>query len=266
MILPNNVVGYVDFGIVAKLTSEARRKQIELTLAYSRGNEEEIYRGFLNICMVGPDADLEGMRARISAMARTWYEEPAINGRVRFRISITAGMMDLLTICREYGVLVDREMIKYIRSVFLADGLVQRLAPGFDIAQALRVVVEDYLVAESRRQVMSPAGGLSLLTDMLIWMRTGPGGMVRAMDLVERRKLALHAEVGGTPDKTRVLQIQALAAGMVWAVSVLFLTVSGALEFAQMQSAFSIIGLIFMASWTLWVARLVRGLISNRTA
>src|SRR5262249_5162983 len=158
---------------------------------YSRGNEEEIYRGFLSICIVGPEADLEGMRKRIAAMARTWYEEPTINGKVKFRLSITLAMMDLLTICREYGVLVDRGMIKYIRSVFLTDGLRQRLAPGFDIAQAMRVVIEEYLVSESRRQVLSPAGGLSLMTDMLIWLRTGPGGMIQAMDLVERRKVWL---------------------------------------------------------------------------
>ena len=266
LILPNNVVGYVDFGIVAKLTSEARRKQIELTLAYSRGNEEEIYRGFLNICMVGPDADLEGMRARISTMARSWYEEPAINGRVRFRISITAGMMDLLTICRDYGVLVDREMIKYIRSVFLADGLVQRLAPGFDIAQALRVVVEDYLVAESRRQVLSPAGGLSLLTDMLIWTRTGPGGMVRAMDLVERRKISLHAGVSSRPDKARSRQLQASASGLVWAFSVLFLALSGGLSFAQNARIFDLIAIIFVASWTVWLAWLVSRVVTGSSA
>ncbi len=267
LILPNNVVGYVDFGIVAKLTTEARRKQIELTLAYSRGNEEEIYRGFLNICIVGPEADLEGMRTRISSMARTWYEEPTINGRVRFRQSITSGMMDLLTICRDYGVLVDREMIKYIRSVFLADGLVQRLAPGFDIAQALRVVVEDYLVEESRRQVFSPAGSLSLLTDMLIWMRTGPGGLVRTLDQIDRRKIALRGRVHTKPGKTQVFQARAMASGLVWAFSALFLAGSGALKISQLTSSFGVIAIVFMTSWTLWMAWLVRGIIvSNRPA
>src|SRR5204863_6316239 len=58
LILPNNVVGYVDFGIVATLTPEARRKQIELKLAYASGDPEAIYAGFLSICTVGPDADL----------------------------------------------------------------------------------------------------------------------------------------------------------------------------------------------------------------
>ena len=143
LILPNNVVGYVDFGIVAVLTPEARRKQIELTLAYSSGDAESIYNGFLNICIVDQQADLAGLRRRIEELTTLWYEEPALAGRVRFRVTVTQTMMDLLKVCQNYGVLVDREMIKYIRSTILADGLVARLAPGVDLAGVLRRVVED---------------------------------------------------------------------------------------------------------------------------
>ena len=71
LILPGNVVGYVDFGIVASLTPEARRKQIELTLAYASGNPEAIYQEFMNICTPSEDADFEGIRRRIAEMART---------------------------------------------------------------------------------------------------------------------------------------------------------------------------------------------------
>src|SRR5262249_46601090 len=72
LILPNNVVGYVDFGIVAVLTPEARRKQIELTLAYSSGDAEAIYNGFLNICIVDGKADLAGLRRRIEQLTAEW--------------------------------------------------------------------------------------------------------------------------------------------------------------------------------------------------
>ena len=79
------MVGYVDFGIVATLTPEARRKQIELTLAYASGDPEAINAGFLNICIVGPDADLKGMRRKIEELASDWYAEPAVAGNVPFR-------------------------------------------------------------------------------------------------------------------------------------------------------------------------------------
>ena len=109
LILPGNVVGYVDFGIVATLTPEARRKQIQLTLAYSTGSPEAIYKQFLNICTPTADADLEGMRRELTAMSAKWYEEPAVRGQVRFRISVTAAMLDMLSVARNYGVLVDHE-------------------------------------------------------------------------------------------------------------------------------------------------------------
>src|SRR5207247_8695033 len=135
------------------------------TLACASGDPEAIHAGFLNICIVGPDADLTGMRRRIEELARDWYAEPAVVGCVRFRVTVTRTMMDLLSVARQYGVLVDREMIKYIRSTILADGLVSRLAPGIDLALVLREVVEGYLANEARDKLFSKGGALSLLAD-----------------------------------------------------------------------------------------------------
>lgn len=267
LILPNNVVGYVDFGIVASLTPEARRKQIELTLAYATGSPEAIYREFLNICMPTPDADLEGMRLRIAEMARTWYVEPAIGGRVRFRISVTAAMMDLLTVCRDYGVLIDREMIKYVRSTVIVDGLVSLLSPGFDIAGALRTLVEEYLIEEASRKIFSRAGALSIFTDMAIWMKTGPTAMLRSLDLFERRELRLRNSRAPGPENGRDaggLRRRALAAGAVWACSILFLVLAGGVPSWKTAPFFAAVTTIFVASWTLWMLLLLRRLAARQ--
>jgi ubiquinone biosynthesis protein len=260
LILPNNVVGYVDFGIVATLTPEARRKQIDLTLAYANGNADAIYREFLNICTPTGNADLEGMRLAIAAYARTWYEEPAIGGHARFRVSVTAAMMDLLTVARFNGVLVDREMIKYIRSTFLVDGLVTRLVPGFDIAESLRQFVENYLFEQTRRRVLSRSGGLALLTDLAIWMKTGPAGILRALDLFERREISLRNNAKVQPKRDPALRVRALAVAAVWAVLVLFLALEGGLPALRDAPFFAGALVVFMASWTLWMLVLLRRL------
>jgi ubiquinone biosynthesis protein len=252
LILPNNVVGYVDFGIVATLTPEARRKQIELTLAYSTGSPDDIYREFLNICTPTKDADLDGMRRQLTAMSASWYEEPPIGGQVRFRISVTAAMLDMLSVARNYGVLVDREMIKYIRGTFLADGLITRLSPGFDIARSLREVVEEYLRAEASRKIFSRAATLSMLTDLAIWMKTGPTAMLRALDLVERRQLRMRTTAPRDFDKDEGLRNRVLAVAAVWAFSILFLTMGGGLP--------SWYATIFLSAWTVWMVLLLRKL------
>lgn len=260
LILSNNVVGYVDFGIVAILTPEARRKQIELTLAYSSGNTEAIYQGFLNICAVGEEADLPGMRRKIEEMATQWYREPAVGGRVRFRVSVTKAMMDLLSVCQDYGVLIDREMIKYVRSTILADGLVARLAPHFDLAQALRKVVEEYLADEARRKVFSRGGVLSLLTDLALWLEAGPGALLHALNLFERRQLRIRAAVSSTPDKESPWRARALSAAVVWAAAVLVLGVGGGFPSWKSSPWLAALATSFVALWTLWLLRLLQRL------
>lgn len=260
LILPNNVVGYVDFGIVATLTREARRKQIELTLAFSTGSPDAIYKEFLNICTPTASADLEAMRRELIAMSETWYEEPAIGGEVRFRISVTAAMLDMLTVARNNGVLVDREMIRYIRGTFLADGLISRLSPGFDIARSLRDVVQEYLVDEASKKVFSRAGALSMMTDMTIWMKRGPSAMLRALDSFERRELRLRSAAPPPERRDDGLRAKTLAVAAVWACSILSLTLSGGPPSWKTAPGFAAITAIFLGVWTVWMLLLLRRL------
>jgi ubiquinone biosynthesis protein len=265
LILPNNVVGYVDFGIVATLTPEARRKQIELTLAYASGSPEAIYEGFLNICMISPEADLPGMRRKIEDYAREWYAEPAIAGRVRFRVTVTKTMMDLLQIARQYGVLVDREMIKYIRSTILADGLVSRLAPGTDLASVLRRVVEDYMAGEARAKIFSKGGALSLLADLTIWMQSGPSGVLHALNLFDRGQFRVRAGVTAPPDKDAALRTKAIGAAIVWGLVVLILgVVAGPVFWVPLRFP-AVLAAIFLALWTAWLLSLLRRLTVKRS-
>ena len=232
LILPNNVVGYVDFGIVAVLTPEARRKQVELTMAYASGEAEEIYQGFLNICIVTPDADLVGMRRRIYELTRQWYHEAAIGGKVRFRVTVTQAMSDLLNICQRYGVLVDREMIKYIRSTVLADGLVSRIAPEVDLARILRDVVEDYLAEESRRRILSKGHALELLTDLTLWLETGPRGFLHAMNRFERGDLRVLAGIERPLNPQGRLRARAIYTSSVLAALIAALIFEGSAIYA----------------------------------
>jgi ubiquinone biosynthesis protein len=259
LILPNNVVGYVDFGIVATLTPEARRKQIELTLAYASGDPEAINAGFLNICIVGPDADLKGMRRKIEELAGDWYTEPAVAGRVRFRVTVTQTMMDLLAVARQYGVLVDREMIKYIRSTILADGLVARLAPGFDLASVLRQVVEEYLATEARNKIFSRGGALAMLADLTVWMQSGPGGILHALNLLDRGQFRIRAGVTIAPDKDNALRFRAVSAAIIWALAILMFVASGSAFWTPMRFP-AILAASFLGLWTLWLLRLVQRL------
>lgn len=257
LILPGNVVGYVDFGIVAVLTPEARRKQIQLTMAYASGDAEAIYRGFLAICIVSAGSDLPGLRRKIQDLTRIWYREAPLGGRVRFRVSVTQTMSDLLGICQQYGVLVDREMIKYIRSTVLADGLVSRLAPEVDLAKVLRDVVEEYLAEEGRSKLFSSAAAMSALTDLAMWLDFGPRGMMNMLSRLSAGELRIRARMTPTPDAQGTVRTRAIITAAVWIAMAAALGF-GAIPISRTTPAALAVAGVFMVVLT---ARLYRLLI-----
>jgi hypothetical protein len=193
-----------------------------------------------------------------------WADETvslqALIRAARFRVSVTITMMDLLTAARNYGALVDGEMVKYIRSTVLVDGVVSRLSPGLDLAHALRNVVEEYLFEQSRKKVVSPGGLITMLTDMAIWMRTGPSSMVRAVELFERRQINLKTFARPEQDLDRPLRVRILTGAAVWALAVVYLALGGASATLRDSPSWAIIVKVFVTSWTIWLILLLRRL------
>jgi hypothetical protein len=155
---------------------------------------------------------------------------------------------------------VDREMIKYIRSTILADGLVSRLAPGFDLALVLRQVVEAYLAAEARDKIFSRGGALALLADLTIWMQSGPSGILHALNLLDRGQFRLRASVTSQPVKNGALRMRAISAAIIWALVVLMLVALGDSSFWTPVRFPAILAASFLGLWTAWLLRLLQRL------
>ena len=260
LILKDNVVGYVDFGIVGHLTPEARRKQIQLSMAYARGKADEIFSAFLSVSTFTEEVDLVGFRRELERRSRQWYREPAIGGVPHLSRSLTIAMLDLLTLCRTYGLLVDREMIKYIRSLMLADGLVSRLAPGLDLAPQIRRVCEDYLSHEAQSKIFSRGAVLAFLADLSGWLLAGPGRMLHAMELMERRQVRLQTRSAPAADRLGGLRTRAAVLAAIWlSVAIVLLTDWRGVAPGTVSSA-GLLLIGFWGGWTLWLLKLLRRL------
>ena len=257
LIMKNNVVGYVDFGIVGSLTPEARRKQIQLNLAYVRGKTDEIFSAFVSVCTFAGRTNLPGFRRGLERYTHTWYREPAVGGVPHFSRSLTTAMLDLLTLCRSHGLLVDREMIKYIRSLILVDGLVTRLAPGLDLAPHIRRVCEDFLAREARVKMASPSAVLTYLADLSGWLLAGPGRMLQAIDLLERRQVRVQTRSERETSASEGMRIRALWLAGVWVVLAV-VVLEGRENLSVNAATFAIMGL--WAFWTVWLLGLLRRL------
>jgi ubiquinone biosynthesis protein len=153
LVLPGEAVGYVDFGITGVLSGYSRRHLVALTLAVTRGDVDALADIFLRLARADENSNLPLFRARLAEVAPTWY---AGEGAVRMLTkSFTLVFLDMLIMCRETGVLPEHDVIKYIRSSVAADGLISRLAPGFNVGQ---------FVAEHCRQLVGQASWRAALS------------------------------------------------------------------------------------------------------
>ncbi len=260
LILKDNVVGYVDFGIVGHLTTEARRKLIELSMAYASGRSEDIHKAFLSVSTFSGEADLRGFRLELERRSRLWYHEPAVAGIPHLSRSLTTAMFDLLSLCRNYGLLVDREMIKYIRSLILVDGLVSRLEPQLDIAPQIRRVCEDFYAEEAQNKMFSRGAGLTFLADLSGWLLAGPGRLLDSFERLERRQFRVRTRSASRPSNNEGLRAKAIVLTAAW------LTVATALLVGYKESGIgwaSPIAIVltgFWGGWTIWILKLLRGM------
>jgi ubiquinone biosynthesis protein len=154
MILPDNVVGYIDFGISGVLSRYSRRHLISMTLAYARGDLEGMCESFFRITTLDKNADPQGFRRGLKEAASGWYGND--EGQSRLRKSITSIMLELLVLSRENGIWPQRDVIKYIRSAIALDGLIKTFAPGVDIGRHLEQACERHIKWDSVRNLVSP--------------------------------------------------------------------------------------------------------------
>jgi ubiquinone biosynthesis protein len=193
MILPGNVVGYVDFGITGILSHYSRQHLIRLTLAYTQADLDAMCEAFFKVSVLDAASDREGFRDGLKRLADTWYD---LRGRERqLRKNFTLVMLDMLRLSRATAIWPERDVIKYIRSAIAIDGLITRFAPGFDVGRYLATVCDRHLRQEALRLLVS-------YERMVEWSSAvgslAQDGGVRAASFFERMASRGRVEPAGT--------------------------------------------------------------------
>lgn len=153
MILPGNIVGYVDFGITGVISRYSRQNLIALTLAYTRGDLDGMCAAFFRVSAIDRDSDTQKFRNGLKRLADGWYE---MSGkRRRLRKNFTLVMIDMLRLSRATSIWPERDVIKYIRSSIAIDGLITRFAPGFDVGHYLEAVCDSHLKWQVRKSLFA---------------------------------------------------------------------------------------------------------------
>lgn len=154
IVLPGEIVGYVDFGITGVLSGYSRRHLVALTLAVARADVDGMADAFFKLAASDASSNLDLFRSNLAEVSRAWYEGEGADAVLKRNFTLV--MLDMLILCRKSGILPERDVIKYIRSAVAADGLITRLAPRFNVGRCLQEACEELVTEELRRTLLSP--------------------------------------------------------------------------------------------------------------
>ncbi len=152
MILPGNVVGYIDFGISGVLSRYSRRHLSAETLGIARGDLDDMVDSFFLVSTFAENANRASFRQQLKERAANWYGG---DGRGTLSITITTLMLELLTLSRESGIWPQRDVIKYIRSAIALDGLIRTFSPNVNVGARLAMICEQKMRRDGLRNLIS---------------------------------------------------------------------------------------------------------------
>jgi ubiquinone biosynthesis protein len=132
LVLPDDAIGYVDFGIVGKLddqTTQALRYFAQSLFAGHTGIAVDEFMRFLT-----PSAKTDVRAARrdlIEAMNN--YVESARVGPEGFNLTEDIFEIEMLAVVRSHGMALNPDAVRYLKAVLTAEAMVKELDPQFDL-------------------------------------------------------------------------------------------------------------------------------------
>jgi len=217
MILPGDVVGYIDFGITGVISHYSRYHLVMMTLAYTRADPDGMCASFLKVSEKGAGANVAAFHDGLKQMADTWYEQQGKQRKLRKNFTLV--MLDMLTLSRATGIFPERDVIKYIRSAIAIDGLITRFAPGFNVGQYLEEVCARALRQEARTGLFDTGRMVDWTSASAHLLRDGAFRAVSAFERLARRETVPGPPPGRLPEREgaprqRALHVSALACSL----------------------------------------------------
>jgi predicted unusual protein kinase regulating ubiquinone biosynthesis (AarF/ABC1/UbiB family) len=132
IVLENDAIGYVDFGIVGKLDDETRQSLRYFAQSLFAGHTDKAVEEFMKFLSPSGRTNIaEARRDLIEAMNN--YVESARVGPENTAWTEDIFEIEMLSVVRAHGMVLHPDAVRYLKAVLTAEALVKELDPQFDL-------------------------------------------------------------------------------------------------------------------------------------
>ncbi|MEK8216703.1 MULTISPECIES: ABC1 kinase family protein [unclassified Paenibacillus] len=187
MLLDNNKLALIDFGMVGRLSEEMKDSLSALVIALMRRNTDSMVRAILRLGVIPEEADRAALHDDMDRLRESYYDIPF------HQISIGKALNDLFGIARKHRLVIPPDLAMLGKTMLTLEGVVANLDPSFSIVQMAepfgrQLVKQRFSGTRMRRKLI---GGVADLAESLFEL---PSQARQLSALISRGKLKV--EVG----------------------------------------------------------------------
>ncbi len=138
IVLPENTVGFLDFGLIGRLNEEARREQILLMDAVVQENIERLFVAVLDLLDAPRGLAVTDVYDDFAEDADTWLDACDNPGALRDDKTMNRLVNACMSIARQVGLVLPMQTMLYFKALLTVDAVTLQLAPEFDYKKETR--------------------------------------------------------------------------------------------------------------------------------
>ncbi|WP_192701790.1 ABC1 kinase family protein [Paenibacillus sp. OAS669] len=127
MVLPDQVIGLIDFGMVGRLTPMMKYHFGSLVIALRRNSTEGVIKAIQGIGAIPDEVDMDTLRNDINELREKYYDVPLS------QLKLGETVTDLLGVAYEHRIRIPADLTLLGKTLLTLEGVVTSLDPSFSI-------------------------------------------------------------------------------------------------------------------------------------
>lgn len=184
-VLPDHRIAYLDFGVVGRVSAEAKELLADLFIGIIRRDMERVVAAMVSLGAVDDDSDLRPLRDDIADMIDRHY------GKSLKQIKAATILSESFELAQRHRIRLPSDLLLLGKALVTIEGMGERLDPDFNVLEiaepfARRLLAERYDPVNIARRVSAQAAHWADLAVQL------PDRLDKALRQVERGRLRIQ--------------------------------------------------------------------------
>jgi len=220
LVMKDNKICFVDFGIVGRFDENLKSKAIDLFVGVIEGNTDAVVETLLDLGIADQDIDMERFKERITDAILP------LRGTSLKQVKISRVLEEVLDIALDFRIRIPREFVLFGKAIVTIEGIGLLYYPEFEFSEVVQPFVEEVMVQRYTPNRLFKDSIRKLLGYKKIAEKL-PGQATRVLDKLEKGKIRI--EMKDTDIEKLSIELDKSSNRLTYGMIIAALLISGSL-------------------------------------